>query len=113
MMHYVNYKEVGKRISKRRKDLGYKQSQVTEMADLSDKYLSNIERATSIVSIDVLMKLCDVLESTPNDFLLGTSNNDVASDNEKYLLEKFSALSPKEKAAVISFIDWISENGIK
>lgn len=112
MMHYVNYKEVGKRISKRRKDLGYKQAQVTEMAELSDKYLSNIERATSIVSIDVLMKLCDVLKSTPNDFLLGTSNAENSIGNEKYLLEKFSGLSPKEKAAVISFIDWISENGI-
>ncbi len=112
-MHYVDYKEVGKRITKRRKELGYKQAQVTEMADLSDKYLSNIERATSIVSIDVLMKLCDVLEATPNDFLLGTANSTDSSGNEKYVLEKFSALSAKEKAAVVSFIDWISENGIE
>lgn len=112
-MHYVNYKEVGKRISKRRKELKYKQAQVTEMADLSDKYLSNIERATSIVSIDVLMRLCDVLEATPNDFLLGTANEEKSPGNEKYAFEKFSALSAKEKAAVISFIDWISENGIK
>lgn len=112
-MHYVDYKEVGKRISKRRKDLGYKQAQVTEMAELSDKYLSNIERATSIVSIDVLMKLCDVLESTPNDFLLGTTNDETSIGNEKYLIEKFSTLPPKKKAAVISFIDWISENGIE
>ena len=112
-MHYVDYKEVGKRISKRRKELGYKQSQVTEMADLSDKYLSNIERATSVVSIDVMMKICDVLEITPNDLLLGTSSKDTSSINDKYIIEKISKFTPAEKAAVISFIEWIDEKGLK
>ena len=59
---YVDYKELGKRIAARRKALGLKQYQVNEMAELSDKYLSNIETARSIPSIDVLMKICDALE---------------------------------------------------
>ena len=53
---YVDYKKLGRRIAQRRKELGLKQSEVNERAGLSDKYLSNIERATSILGLDVFMK---------------------------------------------------------
>ena len=48
----LDYKEIGKRIARRRKELGLKQSEVEERADLSQKYLSNIERSISIPSIE-------------------------------------------------------------
>ena len=54
---YVDYIEVGKRIAARRRELGMKQWQAEQKAGLCDKYLSNIERATTILSVDVLMKL--------------------------------------------------------
>lgn len=111
-MHYVDYKEVGKRIAKRRKELGYKQSQVTEMAELSDKYLSNIERATSILSIDVLMKLCDTLQITPDYVLLGTATKQNTYGSETYITEKFDSLNERQKEVVLAFITWISEQEI-
>ena len=72
---YTDYRELGKRIAKRRRQLGLRQMQVNEMAGLSDKYLSNIERAVSVPSIDVLMKLCAVLKTTPDELLLGTESS--------------------------------------
>ena len=84
---YVDYKELGKRIAKRRKELGLKQRQVNEMAELSDKYLSNIETARSIPSIDVLMRICGVLKVTPDYLLLGSvndySNDDIITSKTK------------------------------
>ena len=44
----IDYTEIGKRIARRRKELGLRQSQVSELADISDPYMSNIERAVSI-----------------------------------------------------------------
>ena len=38
----LDYTEIGKRIAKRRKELGLRQAQLSEMADISDPYLSNI-----------------------------------------------------------------------
>ena len=38
----LDYTEIGKRIARRRKELGLKQSEVEEKADLGYKYLSNI-----------------------------------------------------------------------
>ena len=38
----LDYTEIGKRIARRRQELGLKQSEVEEKADLGYKYLSNI-----------------------------------------------------------------------
>lgn len=105
---YVDYKEVGKRIAAKRKELGLKQWQVNEMAGLSDKYLSNIERATSVMSVDVLMKLCHVLKTTPDYLLLGTTADSSPADYEQHLKHILCTMTPEKMKLVMSFIDWIS-----
>lgn len=52
----LDYTEIGKRIAQRRKELGLKQTEVCERAGINDKYLSCIERATSIPSLEVVMR---------------------------------------------------------
>lgn len=68
----VDYSQIGQRIAARRRELGLKQSQVEERAELSYKYLSNIERGISIPSTEVIMRLALVLDTTPDAFLVGT-----------------------------------------
>lgn len=105
-LYYINYKEVGQRIAERRRELGLKQWQVNEIAGLSDKYLSNIERATSVLSIDVLMKICYALKTTPDNLLLGTALNE-ETDYIKEINSKAEALSPKQANMALSLLDWI------
>lgn len=104
-MNYVDYVEVGKRISARRRELGLKQWQVEHQAELSDKYLSNIERATSVLSIDVLMKLCNVLNTTPDALLLGTANDN--SDYQRSMSSRLRQMSSKQACLALSLMDWI------
>lgn len=106
---FVDYKEVGRRIAKRRKELRLKQSEVNELADLSDKYLSNIETGKSIPSIDVLMRICEAIQTTPDNILIGSTKSVVSSEKSKIFLEKFSMLSEKNQKLVIHFMDWIAE----
>lgn len=107
---YVDYKEVGKRIAKRRKELGLKQRQVNEMAELSDKYLSNIETARSIPSIDVLMRICKVLKTTPDYFLLGSVNIVNENDMDNLIRDKLKKLSSEQKHFIYNFIEWYISN---
>ena len=107
---YIDFKEVGKRIARRRKELGLKQRQVNEMAELSDKYLSNIETARSIPSIDVLMKICRVLKTTPDYLLLGSVNTLIETDIDDLIKEKCKDLSSEQKLFVCNFVDWYKEN---
>lgn len=68
----LDYAEIGRRIARRRKELGLRQTQVCELAEINDKYLSCIERASSIPSLEVLMRLAMALDTTPDEFLIGT-----------------------------------------
>ena len=80
----LNYTMIGKRIAQRRKDLGLKQTEVCERAGINDKYLSCIERATSIPSLEVVMKLALALDTTPDTFLQAVS--DMTATNGAMLL---------------------------
>lgn len=68
----IDFTLLGKRIARRRRDLGLRQNEVAERADLSNNYLSNIETGRSIPSLNTFAQLCEVLDATPDFFLLGT-----------------------------------------
>lgn len=104
---FVDYKELGRRIAVRRKELGMKQAQVNEAAGLSDKYLSNIERATSVLSVDVLMRLCEVLETSPDYLLLGAVSEIKESDLQRAVAIKASKMTSEQLKLALSLMDWI------
>lgn len=109
---YINAPELGKRIAKRRKELSLKQYEVCERSDLSDKYLSNIERGISLPSLPVFMKLCEVLNITPDTLLLGTTSNASTSEYTKHIENKISNMSKSQINLVLNFIEWVESQNI-
>lgn len=93
---YIDFDCLGKRIAQRRRDLGYKQNELAEKADLSNNYLSNIENGHSIPSLTTFVEICIQLNTTPDMFLLGTvKTNDIPQnviDNLKLCDDKSLAL---------------------
>lgn len=104
-MYELDFKKIGRRIAKRRRELGLTQWQVEEMADITPKYLSNLERATSGLSIDVLMRLCKVLKTTPDYFLIGET--DLSEDISIAVESRISQMSSKQQELALSMLDWI------
>ncbi len=106
----LDYSEIGKRISRRRKQLGLKQSEVEEKADLSYKYLSNIERGVSIPSLEVIMRLSLALDTTPDEFLVGT----IRDKNSEYdnLIEVIRTFDTKKISLTQSFFNWLIEQDL-
>lgn len=72
----LDYAQIGKHIAARRKELGLRQTEVCEKAGINDKYLSCIERATSIPSLEVVMRLAQALDTTPDSFLVGSTHHE-------------------------------------
>lgn len=64
----LDYDLIGKRIKKRRKQLKLTQEKVAETVDISSQHMSNIERAISIPSTEVIMRLAIALKTTPDEF---------------------------------------------
>ena len=77
---------------------------MAEKTELSTNYISHIENSRSIPSLETLMKLCEVLNVTPDELLLGTRR-----DMENYLLsdiqQKLLHCSPRQRRLVDRFID--------
>ena len=103
----IDYKVIGKRIAVRRHELGLKQAQVEEMAGIGYKYLSNIERGISIPSIEVIMRLANVLETTPDFFLIGTNSENHLS-NINMIIKN---LNPSQLTIANSFLNWLVQEG--
>ena len=106
----LDYSEIGKRIARRRKELGLRQIQVCERAGINDKYLSCIERATSIPSLEVVMKLALALDTTPDEFLTGTVRYE--SDEWRDVAELMRGMDVKQLRLARSFLTWLSEQKI-
>lgn len=103
----LDYSLIGRRIARRRNQLGLKQAEVEERADLGQKYLSSIERAISIPSTEVIMRLAIALETTPDEFLVGTARHE--GDEWKNVAELLRPLDEKQLALARSFLIWLSE----
>ena len=103
----LDYQDIGKRIARRRKELGLKQAEVEERADIGFRYLSNIERAISIPSTEVIMRLAAALETTPDEFLVGTARYE--DEQWRTVAERLRGLSPKQLALAEHFLDWLRE----
>ena len=104
----INYAEVGRRMAKRRKELSLQQREVCEMVDANYKYISNLETGRSVPSLEMIMKLCEALDTTPDYLLLGTGS-DPDNITDRQLIEKISRLSPKEKNLISGIIDLIED----
>ena len=102
--------EIGKRIARRRKELGLKQSEVEEKADLGYKYLSNIERSISIPSVEVIMRLAVALDTTPDEFLIGTLSHD--NQEWKNISEMLRPMNAKQLSLAKSFLTWLSNQSL-
>ena len=106
----LDYTEIGKRIARRRKELGLKQSEVEEKADLGYKYLSNIERSISIPSVEVIMRLAVALDTTPDEFLIGTLSHD--NQEWKNISEMLRPMNAKQLSHAKSFLTWLSNQSL-
>ncbi len=105
----IDYSEIGKRIAKRRKELELRQSEVEEKADIGYKYLSSIENAVSIPSIEVVMKLARALDTTPDEFLVGTYHSE---ENWAPVSDMIRMLDEKQLNLVKAFIVMIKDQNL-
>lgn len=109
---YMDYTEIGRRIAQKRRKLLLTQAEVEAKADLSPRYLSNIERGRSIPSIDVLMQIADVLHMTPDEVLLGADGMQ-KGELSGQLAAKLKRLDKKQQEQALSFIAWLGTQEIK
>ena len=106
----LDYVEIGKRIAHRRKALGLRQVDVCESAGINDKYLSCIERASSIPSLEVIVKLARALDTTPDTFLVGSTQH--PGNEWMQIAELMRGMNANQLFLAKSFLIWVSQQKI-
>ena len=59
--------EMGQNIAQKRRECGFSQEQFSEAVGMSRTGYGNIERGTAATSADVLISVCRILKTTPNE----------------------------------------------
>ena len=103
----VDYSRIGKLIKQRREKLDLTQAVLAEQCEITEQYVSNIERTKSIPSTEVIMKLAIALDTTPDAFLVGSAR--FPGEEWKTAAEKLRPLDEKQLDLVCRFIDWVTE----
>ena len=86
------------------------QSEVEERAGIGDKYLSNIERAISIPSTEVIMRLAIALETTPDEFLVGAVRH--PEEGWQDVAELLRPMNEKQLTLARSLLTWLGEQDL-
>ena len=93
------YWEVGQRIANLRREYGYSQEKLAEMADISIQFLSEIERGKKNMTVTTLRKMCTALSVTADYIINGESY-----DGESELIELCKTLSPENKIRALKIV---------
>ncbi|CAM3765277.1 Helix-turn-helix transcriptional regulator [Cohnella lubricantis] len=98
-----DYQAIGNRIRKARERKGITQELLAESMDVSNAYISKIERGRTPVNLNNLDKICRVLETSTEYILSGTS-----TDSEDYMkneiMELLEGCSPQKIRLIVQVI---------
>lgn len=102
--------EMGNRIKIRRKALNMKQSELAELLDISNNHMSSIETGKQKPSFDILIKLCQHLQITPNHLLLGCMYPDNIPQNT---IDTICMCNPEQAEFLREFAELLFTKNLK
>ena len=86
---------IGNKLFQIRKKMGMTQMEVAIAAGLSERTYADIERGTVNMRIETILKVCKVLQITPNEILTESDTESTIKQSE--ILQQLATLSPKER----------------
>lgn len=101
--------DFGNKIKKIRKQKGYTQAQLAEMANISTNFYGEIERGKKIPRVDIFTNIIIALD-IPADYIL----RDILPSGKQYVYDeitsKLEKLKPKERKIICDIIDIYLKN---
>lgn len=109
----MDAQKVGRRIQEMRKSRGLTQSELSQLLDLSTKYISNIECGFKTPKLNTFVAIANALQCDAN--LLLADVLDVTTGQESGLVsKKLLALLPEEQRRILRVVEiMIDETGSK
>ena len=93
----MDIKRFGKKLKEKRKQNGFTYQQLADTCHVNHGYIRQLESGLKMPSMQLMLSLCDILQTSPNYLL---EDND-----DKEILERIYKLSPKQKQLLIYMLD--------
>ena len=93
---------IGNKLFQIRKKMGMTQMEVAIAAGLSERTYADIERGTVNMRIETILKVCKVLQITPNEILTESDTESTIKQSE--ILQQLATLSPKERETAFGLL---------
>ncbi len=104
---WADYESLGERVRERRLELGMTREKLAEYCDISVSHLSHIEAANTKLSMEVLLRLCEVMKMTPNELLVENIKPSVYAKEE--IMSLLDKCSPKTLELVKEMVEAVVE----
>ena len=93
---------IGNRLYELRKRMGMTQLELAVAADISERTYADIERGTTNMRLETLLRICEALYITPDKIL--TSEDSAIDIQQSQLLDRLNACSQKEKQVALQLL---------
>lgn len=104
----IDYRAIGRRMKTHRKKAQRTQMYIAEKLNVSDKYVSAVERGVSKMSLERIDEVADLLDITVVD-LLSDCDTRLSSYGDSEILELIKEWSPYQKTILIHLIKSIND----
>ena len=99
----------GDKLKKARMAKGLKQSELGDLLNLKNTTISNWEKGVSNPDVEVVSKLCSILNVSASYFFDDMASEEILSFSEKEHIKKYRSLSDYDKGTVDQLLDRLSE----
>lgn len=94
--------KIGTRLLAFRKKVGMTQAELAEAADISDRAYADIERGSTNMRTETLLRICKALHIAPDEIL--TEDPPSLSSKQDELIARLNVCSPKEKETALNLL---------
>lgn len=99
-MYTPDFTEIGKKLRSRRLELGLTQEEVADEANVNVSHISNIENNKVKVSLSLLIRLCQILDTTI-DYILGNEFPETTEPIDRELIKVINTLPDEKKELLL------------
>ncbi len=93
---------IGNKLLAIRKRMGMTQAEVAEAAGLADRTYADIERGSTNMRVETVLRICEALHITPDEIL--TEDNSSATQRQIALFERLAACNPKDRETALRLL---------
>lgn len=108
-MANLDLKQIGERIQKRRKLLGFTQESFAEAMGVSIQMVSNLERGNKQIRIGNLIRLCEILQVSADYILTG----ETTAEDCGRIADDLSKLSERDREIIGHLISYCRQSDEK